>query len=128
MAEKNTVEVVIDGKIYDLSGSESETYLHEVAGYLNAKISKFKKEVRDYHNMDAELRDLLLEVNICDDLFIEREKTKKAEREMQEQERESYAAKHDLINTRMKLEEAKRKLEEAERKLALLSEKEGSAG
>ena len=47
---------------------------------------------------------------------------------MQEQERESYAAKHDLINTRMKLEEAKRKLEEAERKLALLSEREGSAG
>ena len=44
MAGKNSVEVVINGKIYQLAGSESEGYMHEVASYLNQKILDFQKE------------------------------------------------------------------------------------
>ena len=37
MSEKNTVQVLIGGKIMRLSGYESEEYLEKVASYLNHK-------------------------------------------------------------------------------------------
>ena len=35
MAKKNTAEVLINGKIYVISGYESTAYLQKVAAYLN---------------------------------------------------------------------------------------------
>ena len=35
MAKKNTAEVLINGKIYTISGYESTAYLQKVAVYLN---------------------------------------------------------------------------------------------
>ncbi len=118
MAEKNTVEVVIDGQIYELSGAKSEAYLHEVAGYLNAKILTFRKEFRNYNKMDETVKALLLQINVCDDLFMQQEKTRLLQKEMEEMEREAYSAKHDLINTQMKLEAALKQLESVQRQLA----------
>lgn len=40
MASKNTVKVLIDGKIITLSGYESEEYLQRVASYLNNKLTE----------------------------------------------------------------------------------------
>ena len=40
MASKNTVKVLIDGKIVTLSGYESEEYLQRVASYLKNKIAE----------------------------------------------------------------------------------------
>ncbi len=34
MASKNTVQVLIDGKIYTLSGYENADYLNKVAAYI----------------------------------------------------------------------------------------------
>ena len=42
MASKNNTQVIIDGKVYTLSGYESEDYLQKVAGYLNNKITEIK--------------------------------------------------------------------------------------
>lgn len=42
MSAKNKTQVIIAGKIYTLSGYESEEYLQRVAAYLNGKISEFK--------------------------------------------------------------------------------------
>ena len=38
MSAKNNTQVIIAGKIYTLSGYESEEYLQRVASYLNGKI------------------------------------------------------------------------------------------
>ena len=89
MSEKNTVEVVIDGKIYQLSGAENESYMHEVASYLNQKIMTFKRELPNYNKLEDNLKALLLEINVCDDLFKEREKTRAAERDKDDQQREA---------------------------------------
>ena len=35
MEKKNSAEVLINGKIYTISGYESTAYLHKVASYLN---------------------------------------------------------------------------------------------
>ncbi len=42
MAAKNNTEVIIDGKVYTLSGYESQEYLQKVATYINDKIAEFK--------------------------------------------------------------------------------------
>ena len=41
MSAKTSAEVVIDGKVYTLSGYEGEEYLQKVAAYINIKISEF---------------------------------------------------------------------------------------
>ena len=35
MAKKNAAEVLINGKVYTISGYESTAYLHKVATFLN---------------------------------------------------------------------------------------------
>ena len=41
MSAKTNAEVVIDGKVYTLSGYENEEYLQKVAAYINNKIAEF---------------------------------------------------------------------------------------
>ena len=123
MSEKNTVDVIIDGKIVRVSGTESKGYLVSVSNYLNTKITSFKKEFHNYRLLDEDLRSILLEINICDDLFQEQEKTEKIEKEKEELEKEIYSLKHDLVKTQMKLDG-----EKAQKKLIDSEEKEGKRG
>ena len=126
MVGKNSVEVVINGKIYQLAGSESESYMHEVASYLNQKIIDFQKETVGYNKLDDSIKALLLEVNICDDLFKERKRSREIQQARDDAERESYAAKHDLVNMQMKLETTLRELENTQKKLAELEAKQAA--
>ena len=126
MAGKNSVEVVINGKIYQLAGSESESYMHEVASYLNQKILDFQKETVGYNKLDDSIKALLLEVNICDDLFKERKRSRDIQQARDDAERESYTAKHDLVNMQMKLETPLRELENTQKKLAELEAKQAA--
>ena len=126
MAGKNSVEVVINGKIYQLAGSESESYMHEVASYLNQKILDFQKETVGYNKLDDSIKALLLEVNICDDLFKERKRSRDIQQARDDAERESYTAKHDLVNMQMKLETTLRELENTQKKLAELEAKQAA--
>ena len=126
MAGKNSVEVVINGKIYQLAGSESESYMHEVASYLNQKILDFQKETVGYNKLDDSIKALLLEVNICDDLFKERKRSRDIQQARDDAERESYTAKHDLVNMQMKLETMLRELENTQKKLAELEAKQAA--
>ena len=41
MSVKTSADVLIGGKIYTLSGYESEEYLQKVANYINSKINEF---------------------------------------------------------------------------------------
>ncbi|OON85313.1 cell division protein ZapA [Oribacterium sp. C9] len=124
MAEKNTVEVVIDGKIYQLSGDATEGYMHEVASYLNQKIYDLKRQISSYNKLDDNLKALLLQINICDDLFREQEKTRRFEREKDEAERESYSVKHDQVKLQIKLENTLKELENTQKRLAELEARE----
>ena len=126
MAGKNSVEVVINGKIYQLAGSESESYMHEVASYLNQKILDFQKETVGYNKLDDSIKALLLEVNICDDLFKERKRSRDIQQARDDAERESYTSKHDLVNMQMKLETTLRELENTQKKLAELEAKQAA--
>ena len=124
MADKKTIQVIIDGKIYVLSGENSESYLHDVADYLNHKIESIRKEMWNYNKLEESVRSLLLQINICDELFQERKKVEEMQELLDQEKSESYSYKHDLVKTKLKLDGVLQELESTQKKLLALEQKE----
>ena len=124
MADKKTIQVIIDGKIYVLSGENSESYLHDVADYLNHKIESIRKEMWNYNKLEETVRSLLLQINICDELFQERKKVEEMQELLDQEKSESYSYKHDLVKTKLKLDGVLQELESTQKKLLALEKKE----
>ena len=103
MSSKNKTEVLIAGKIFTLSGYESEEYLQKVATYINNKIAEFKK-LDGYNHQTKENKSILLELNIADDYFKAKKQVEMVEEELSEKDKELYDLKHELINAHIKLE------------------------
>ena len=103
MSSKNKTEVLIAGKIFTLSGYESEEYLQKVATYINNKIAEFKK-LDGYNHQTKENKSILLELNIADDYFKAKKQVEMVEEELSEKDKELYDLKHELINAQIKLE------------------------
>ena len=109
MSSKNKTEVLIDGKIYTMSGYESEEYLQRVATYLNNKISEIKS-MDGYHRLSSDLQAILLNLNTADDYFKAKKQADHLEEELSEKDKELYEIKHELISEQIKLETAERSL------------------
>ena len=86
MSSKNKTEVLIAGKIYTLSGYESEEYLQKVATYINNKLAEFKKLV-GYNHQTKENKGILLGLNIADDYFKAKKQVEMVEEEKSEAKR-----------------------------------------
>ena len=122
MSSKNKTEVLIDGKIYTLSGYESEEYLQRVATYINNKLAELKK-LDGYARLSQELKSILLELNVADDYFKAKKQISILEEELQGKEKELYDLKHELISLKMQIEEAKKAEQEAQEQKNLLDGK-----
>lgn len=109
MSSKNKTEVLIDGKIYTLSGYESEDYLQRVATYINNKLAEFKK-LDGYGRQSKDIKGILLELNIADDYFKAKRQVEMVEEELSQKDRELYDLKHELIGVQIKLENAENEL------------------
>lgn len=121
MSAKTSAEVVIDGKVYTLSGYEGEEYLQKVAAYINSKISEFE-EIEEYRHIPVTMKNTLIELNIADDYFKAKAQVEKLERDMENKDKEIYDLKHDLISNQVKTEnsvETIKKLESENRELLL---------
>ena len=110
MSSKNKTEVLIAGKIFTLSGYESEEYLQKVATYINNKIAEFKK-LDGYNHQTKESKSILLELNIADDYFKAKKQVEMVEEELSEKDKELYDLKHELINAQIQLENQDKDLE-----------------
>lgn len=110
MSSKNKTEVLIAGKIFTLSGYESEEYLQKVATYINNKIAEFKK-LDGYNHQTKENKSILLELNIADDYFKAKKQVEMVEEELSEKDKELYDLKHELINAQIQLENQEKNLE-----------------
>ena len=110
ISSKNKTEVLIDGKIYTLSGYESEEYLQRVATYINNKLAELKK-LDGYARLSQELKSILLELNVADDYFKAKNQVEMVEEELAQKDQELYDLKHELISTQIKLEDAAKELE-----------------
>lgn len=103
MAAKNKIQVLIGGKIYTLSGYESEEYLQKVAAYLNNKITEIRS-IDGYQRLSPEMRSLLLNLNTADDYFKLKKQADQLGDQIAEKDRELYETKHELISVQMQIE------------------------
>ena len=110
MSSKNKTQVIIAGKIYTLSGYESEDYLQKVATYLNGKMDEFRS-LEGYHRLSPEMKGILLDLNIADDDFKVKKKLEELEEELVQKDREMYDLKHELITSQIQFENAEKEMQ-----------------
>lgn len=126
MSSKTDTEVIIGGKVFTLSGYESEEYLQRVASYINNKLTEYSK-VDSFRRQPMDTQGVLLQLNIADDFFKAKKQISILEEELQAKEKELYDLKHELISAQIKLESAetqsknlKQELNDKEKKIVQL--------
>lgn len=132
MSSKTDTQVVIGGKMFTVSGYESEAYLQQVAAYLNNKLSEFDK-MDGFHRQSIDLQHFLIQLNLADDYFQVKKQIETLEEQLEEKEKELYDIKHELITTQMKLEttegsiaDLKRELDERDKSIIRLEAERNS--
>lgn len=113
--KQSTTDVLIDGKVYSLQGADP-AYLQKVSGYINSKIAEIKTS-RSYRGLDADYRQLFLNLNIADDYFRSEDEKAALEEKAAGLEKELYSMKHEAVNTRLKLENSLRQQSALEKSL-----------
>jgi len=116
MAKKNTADVLINGKVYTISGYESTAYLQKVATYLNEMEEKVAV-TEGYARLTADEKQLLKNMNLADVYFKADEAREALEKEKEQKDRELYSLKHDLIDAKMEKEKLMDQIHELEAKL-----------
>ena len=109
MSVKTDTEVIIGGKVFTLSGYESEEYLQKVASYINNKMAEYNK-VDSFRRQPLDTQNVLLQLNIADDYFKAKKQISLLEEEIQGKEKELYNLKHELIAAKIKLENTEKNI------------------
>lgn len=116
MATKNNVQILIDGKIYTLSGYESDVYLQMVAGYLDQKITEVNQNEKA-KNLSYDKKRILVELNVADDYFKAKKQAELLEEEISSKDKELYDMKHEMIALQLKQENGEKKLSKTKKEL-----------
>ena len=109
MSVKTDTEVIIGGKVFTLSGYESEEYLQKVASYINNKMAEYNK-VDSFRRQPVDMQNVLLHLNIADDYFKAKKQISLLEEDLQGKEKELYNLKHELIAAQIKLENTEKNI------------------
>lgn len=109
MSAKTDTEVIVGGKVFTLSGYESEEYLQKVASYINNKHSEYDK-IESFRRQSTDYQALLLEFNIADDYFKAKKQMAVLEEELKAREDDLCNIKHELIATQIKLDTLEKNL------------------
>ena len=113
---KKDGQVIIDGKVVNVSAEESLEYMQKVALYVNNKISEIR--MSEYYNrLSGDDKSLLLNLNIADDYFKAKDKVDKLEEEVKKLEKTNYDIQHEQIETKIKYESALKMQEEYKHQL-----------
>ena len=122
MSVKTDTEVIIGGKVFTLSGYESEEYLQKVASYINNKMTEYGK-VESFRRQPLDTQSVLLQLNIADDYFKAKKQIVILEEEIQTKEKELYNLKHELIASQIKLESSEKNIKSLQHELNESSKK-----
>ncbi|MDD7209430.1 MAG: cell division protein ZapA [Lachnospiraceae bacterium] len=115
MEEKKRLSVVIDNKVYLLSGG-SEAYLQKLASYVDGKIRELKKQ-QGYSKLSQEYRDILLALNLTEEIFKMQDEREIFQQDHLEKEQEIYRLKQDMVDKTMRLDNADKLVEEYKKKV-----------
>ncbi len=103
MSSKVDTEVLICGKVFTISGYESEDYIQKIASYINNKMAEFNK-LEGLKRQSSEFIQIMLQVNIADDYFKAKKTIDTLQEDLEMKEKELYDLKHELITAMIKLE------------------------
>ena len=117
--KKNDIPVVINNKVYTLSGFESEEYLQNVASYINGKIQECQSS-ESYRRFNAEYQSVLLALNIADDYFKAKLQVNQMLTEDDDKDKQIYDLRHEVIETQIKYESAQKMIDEYKEKVNAL--------
>ena len=110
MAAKRDIQVLIGGKIYTLSGYESEEYLQKIALYINNKMDEMD-QIPNYRRLSMDMQKTLLELNMADDYHKAKKQVEMLEADIEEKDKVEYDLKHELISSQIQLEKADKEIE-----------------
>ena len=116
MSPKTDTEVIIGGKVFTLSGYESEDYMQKIASYINGKIAEYGK-LDSFRRQSLDKQSVLLQLNIADDYFKAKKQAEIFEQDLQQKDQEMYDLKHELISAQIKLENAEKQGKELQKQL-----------
>ncbi|MDO5573344.1 MAG: cell division protein ZapA [bacterium] len=122
MSSKVDTEVLIGGKVFTLSGYESEEYLQKVATYINNKLAEYNK-MEAFRRQPVDMQNTLLQLNMADDYFKAKKQINHLEEDLDAKDKELYDLKHELISTQIKLENAEKVSRGAKDELADLQKR-----
>lgn len=111
MNTMNDLEVIINNKRYTLSGYESEEYLQKIASHINSKYAQFRKH-ENYNHMDAEIRNVLMQINLADDYYKVEGQKEELDAELARKEKEIFELKHDMVEQQTQIDELTKQLAE----------------
>ncbi len=113
---KKYIDVLIDGQVYSLGGSETDEYMQQVANYLNGKISQIKKQP-GFLKMPEDYQNIMIYLNLADDYFKEKTSAMALASDKESMEKETYRLKHEMVSTQMKLENIRNERSVSEQEL-----------
>ncbi len=119
---KIDIPVVINNKVYTLSGYEGEDYLQNVATYINGKIAECKTS-EEYRRMNVEYQGILLALNIADDYFKAKSMADEVSGDNNDKEQQLYELRHEVIEAQIKHEAALKLVEEYKEQVSQLQKK-----
>jgi len=115
MEERSELSVVIDGKVYRLSGG-SDIYLQKLASYVDGKIRELKKQP-GYNKLSTEYRDILLALNITEELFKLRDEIEVFNQDSRDREQELYELKQEVVDKKLQIDTANKLVEDYKTKV-----------
>lgn len=112
---KNNTDVVIDDKVYTISGDQDAAYVRQLAAYVNEKLEMVHGR-QAYSKQPYGVRHMLVLMNIADDYFKMKQQAEEAKRSYEKQEAEFYNMKCEMVNMQLAMERMRQTLQE-ERKV-----------
>ena len=122
MPAKNTIKVLIGGKIITLSGYRAKNNLQSVASLYEYINLPSISELPGYNRQPVETKNTLLSLNIADDYFKAKHQAEVFEEDSQLKDKEMYDLKHDLIEAQIEVENLKKEKEELEQQVKKLKQ------
>jgi cell division protein ZapA len=116
---RHSIQVVINKKVYQLSGAESEEYLQKLARYIDRKMQELA-EASGYDKMTSEYQNLLLALNLADDYFKCRDEVEHMDKEAADRDRQLFEMKHELIDRKIQCESLERMVNEYKKQITEL--------
>lgn len=119
MPSKNNTEVILGGKVYTLSGYESEEYLQKVAAYINNRLNEMSGD-DNFRRLSAEVRANMMYLNIADDYFKAKKNADALENDISAKDKEIYDLKHELIAAQIKNDASAKEIKELKSEIGKL--------